>query len=395
MLSLKSFFLLMLSTATVCLCQYPGKYTGKYTGTASVTITDRISHKNVLTGHVYHKWLERSALITTLDKISYTIKYTSCVDDEAHPGQRFGYEGYIGMPGPNSCNWYHGGFLFIDLDDKSVGRVPMIDMSVTENTSRALFQMVWDTPEGLVVVKFLRLPGEDVINASIAWKPPAGKSLKSVKIKARCYPCFFTSTSDRILVTPNATTHQRRERVPISPDKDTFLFYADTNYDAAISKQGFGPCALIFTKDPVDSAAVNVGPYAVDSFFTLKPDAGEARFIFVDFAKRTNADALNFLRTNADALRRRLTSLSFISNNIASFDTVARKAEIDRLLAQAGEDAKSIREPILKSFAELASLKGAVTGIDSWKSERDFTDAYERFSQLLYRLKIEAMMNEK
>lgn len=36
----------------------------------------------------------------------YSISWKACVD-EAHGGKVSPLEGYVGMPGPTSCNWYH------------------------------------------------------------------------------------------------------------------------------------------------------------------------------------------------------------------------------------------------------------------------------------------------
>lgn len=355
------------------------------------------TRKGWLKGHETHRWEEKDITMYNdrVDPCKYVVKYTSCVDDKAHPGVRVPDEGYIGMSGPNQGNWYHHGFLFINLNGKSVGRVPLQDMSITDSRVRGVCQMVWDTPEALVVVKFMVLPGEDLLYNQITWSPKPGVEVKTVDVQLRCYPSYFTNKlkGKRFVVTPRAEGIQGNA-FKLDSAKDAYVFYGDKIFDKAVNKDSFGPCAMIFEENKVQSASINVGSYAVETKMTVDPKAGSIRFMFADFKNWTNGDAMDFLKKNGAAIRSRLPKLHFIPEIAENFSPEEETALVKQLLAQAGDDGKPFEKKIQESLAWLIKAKaGAEQG--AWKDERDFKAAFDSYERSIYRLRIEAMMNEK
>ncbi|MBI3922455.1 MAG: hypothetical protein HY318_13620, partial [Armatimonadetes bacterium] len=88
--------------------------------------------------HSGHKW-ERRTMALENSLARYSFLYSACVDP-SHPNDRAFDEGYFGMPGPSSCNWYHGGFLSLNLNGRDIGTVPLADMRVIETGTRGSFQ---------------------------------------------------------------------------------------------------------------------------------------------------------------------------------------------------------------------------------------------------------------
>jgi hypothetical protein len=71
----------------------------------------------------------------TLDKLRYAIKYSVRLDAD-HGDRILPSEGYLGMPLPSSCNWYHSGFMFILLDGDDIGaRTPLSSMTIRRPAS--------------------------------------------------------------------------------------------------------------------------------------------------------------------------------------------------------------------------------------------------------------------
>ena len=128
--------------------------------------------------------------------------------------------------------------------------------------------MVWNAPEATVYVRFMQLPGDDMLRCRLHWTPKAEKKVEAVQLRLVCYPSFFTNKPehgpDRIVVTPRLTAHHRDAtgKIPLQPAEDAFVFYADTVYDVANGK-GVGPCAMVFASEQLLKGDVSLSSYAI------------------------------------------------------------------------------------------------------------------------------------
>ena len=310
--------------------------------TDAVALTPR-RIKGLQPGHEDHQWLEKDIKLSS-GKTHYTIKNSACNDD-AHPGVSYHYEGYIGMPGPSSCNWYHRGFLFIAINGQDLGAIPLADFSVLEKTPQALCQMVWRAPEATVYVRFLQLPGDDMLRCRLQWTPAAGKKVEAVQLKLICYPSFFTNKpeygADRILVTPRLTAHHRD---------------------------------------------------GVSTVLEMNAAAGQADLLFWDFNQKTNADALQRLQAGAADLRANLTATSFEATLLKNFNREAVSRELADLVVRAKEDGTARQPKLNQSLNRLIAMKQRADAGDPLASG-DFAREYDVFIHDLTRLKIEALLN--
>ena len=351
--------------------------------------------KGLQPGHEDHQWLEKDIKLSS-GKTSYTIKNSAC-NDKAHPGVSYHYEGYIGMPGPSSCNWYHRGFLFIAINGQDLGAIPLADFSVLEKTPQALCQMVWRAPAATVYVRFLQQPGDDMLRCRLQWTPAEGKKVETVQLKLICYPSFFTNKpeygADRILVTPRLTAHHRdvKAEIPLRPAEDAFVFYGDTIHDVANGK-GSGPCALVFAPEQLLKGAVSLGSYGVSTVLEMNAALGQADLLFWDFNQQTNADALQRLQAGAADLRASLTATSFEATLLKNFNREAVSRELADLVVRAKEDGTARQPKLSQSLDRLIAMKQRADAGDPLASG-DFAREYDVFIHDLTRLKIEALLN--
>jgi len=349
-------------------------------------------------GHQGHKWENRNV---TLDSgpIRYTLKYSACVDP-SHPDSRVFEEGYIGMPGPAACNWYHSGFMFISLNGQEVGSYPLVDMRVTETGDRGGFHMVWDTPDATMRLQFLLRPGANHLDSNLTWVPKPGKTVSAVALRLVCYPSYFTSWNhrqgDRHLITPRLDEREPKT-AELDPAQDTYLYYPDNIFDMA-KGEGEGPCAMMFLPDrivgdpQIKSGRVNIGGYAVTTQLQVAPEAKRVRLAFWDFAGKTNAEAAAYLKANAATVQQELAALDFRPEPVAKLDVPRLTAEATKTLAEAGEDAKPYRAKVEGFLQKVADLKPRADAGD-WKAEADLANVIGEYTTVMWKVRMQALLN--
>ncbi|OGV75312.1 MAG: hypothetical protein A3K19_18465 [Lentisphaerae bacterium RIFOXYB12_FULL_65_16] len=362
---------------------------------STVTVRDAgptYRQQSWIDGHKDHKW-EQHEITLDNGKACYAVKYTACVDP-SHPDTRALEEGYIGMPSPCAANWYHSGFFFIKVNGTEIGVVPLADMRITETGARGGCHMVWDTPDATVRVQFLVLPGGDRLLSQVTWTVKPGRTVTAVSPLFRCYPSFFTShhrrQGDRTVTTPRAGKHEP-ETLDLVPAEDTFLLYTDGVFDVA-KKEGDGPCAMIFLPEEIASGKVQLTNYPVTTSLEANPETKRLRFTFWDFAGKTNAEALAYLQANAAKMQEELRTIDFRPETMAKFDPGATKAEADKLLAGAGEDAAPFKPRTEKLVTQMTDLK-AKAEAGAWDADAEFAKLAPEFETLLWKLKIFALLN--
>ena len=351
-------------------------------------------HKGWKEGHKDHKWVEQTCDFNVLKRPKYTILYDACCDDDRHPGERIGAEGFIGMPSPHTFNWYHHGFFSMKINGNIPFRVPLADMTTLSQGKRAIMQMVWDAPEAVVQIKFMRVPEEDVIYVQTQWFPKENVDVKTVQFNFSCYPSCFEKNGNHFAKTKTDIKYHGKESLILDMKQNDYVFYGDKVYDASKGKWGTSaPCYLVFDKHHLSNGSVYITNYGVATTINANVNAREARFIFADAKDgERNKEVIEYLDKNAASLQDKLMKIPFTSEDIDAFDSVAERKFIDSLAAEAGEFCKPYKGKIETTFKQIRDAKKALNSSESWQGERDFAKAYEEYKKLIMRLKIDAMM---
>ena len=251
-----------------------------------------------------------------LGPVSYSIRHHARYR-EGDPAQFIATGEYISMPAPTMCNWYHAGFLFLDLNGVCLGKAPISSMTVSETGERGILDMVWHHEMADVRARFLGSPGSDHLLCEIALD--AKRDLTSVKIRLCCYPSFFTHwykrAGARRVQTP-AELISEGEKATLPPRQGWWAVYYDEVFDIA-KGEGAGPCAMMVSPETVQEICIVTSDDAVNTHITCLPSVRNIRLAFWDFKGKTNIEALERVRTGAESLRQTLQSADFIPSLIA------------------------------------------------------------------------------
>ena len=384
--------LLRMSTAAVILV-VSGALAG-FAEPGQVTVSDGGLQKNPATwectpGHQ----IEKHSITLDSGARRYRFNSSGCCDP-SHGEKRPCNEGNFGMPEPIAGNWYWGGFfqVFVNGTDTTAYRVS--DMRVVETGARGAFQIVWQAPEAEVGLRLMMLPGANHVMTQLVWHPKAGTAIKTVTVRLCCYPSFFTTSQhrkgERHCQTPH-TDMMEPKVLQLEPARDTYLYYYDTVFDMA-KGEGNGPCAALVEPSGVQGGKVEIGDYAETTFLDLKPDAGQARFSFYDFAGSSNAAAETYLKTHGAADLATLTATDFRPTTVRHADLTAFAAEAQKLLADAADDGAALKPKVDGLLARVAALKGKADSGD-WGAEADLATEILGSADLLWKLRAFAALN--
>jgi hypothetical protein len=333
--------------------------------------------------------------LTTLDSgtIRYTFRYSGCVDP-SHGELRPSAEGNFGMPEPTAGNWYWGGFLEVLVNGADAVRYRVADMRVTESGSRGAFQVLWAHPDAEVGLRLMLLPNSNHVLAYLVWKPKPGATIKTVAVRLRCYPSFFTAArhrqGERHCQTPRIDKREP-ETLELEPAKDTYLYYYDAVFDPA-KGEGDGPCAAVVAPEGVPGGRVQIGDYAVMTTLDLKPEAGQCRFALYDFTGLKNAEAEAYLKAHAAEDLAQLEATDFRPAAARQLDVEGFKAEAAKLLADAADDGKALQPKVDELLGRMTALKGKADQGD-WTAEAELANALETSQDLFWRLRTFAVLN--
>ena len=241
----------------------------------------------------------------------YAFLCSGCVDP-SHGEKRPCSEGNFGMPLPISGNWYWCGFMQVYINGEDATAYRIADARVIETGARGAFQITWAHPDADVSLRMMILPGSNHVLADLIWKSRAG-AVKTVSVRLVCYPSYFTAPNHRAgarhCQTPRIDLAQP-ETLQLVPEQDTTLYYYDTTFDVALG-EGNGPCAALVAPAGVQGGNVAIGDYAELTTLDLKPEAGEARLGFYDFAGLKNAEAEAYMKAHGAEDLARLIAADF------------------------------------------------------------------------------------
>lgn len=339
-------------------------------------------------GHETETLHERVASFD-LGRHSYAISYKAGYD-KAKPGRAFPLEGYVGMPRPSACNWYHSGFLQVLMNGEDVGRRAISSMLVAERGSRGILDMVWHHELGDVRIRFLGLPGRDCLHCEITVEPRG--PLASLTVKVRCYPSFFTSWHKRVgarrIKTPHALIKEG-QRAKLPARDHWWAVYYDEVFDVA-GGEGVGPCALLL--DPAQASDITFAPggYAVDTVMSFSPGTRRIRLAFWDLSKRTNAEALAHISRLAPDVRRELHRMDFTPAGVREFDVAAVRTHLEEALRL-----PPVRKQLAGQIAEVRTLLGMHTsdaGASSIAAEERLLQAIDKYRGFIWEVKLAELL---
>ncbi len=314
---------------------------------------------------------------------AYAIAHKVCVDP-AHGGKVVPLEGYIGMPRPSSCNWYHSGFIFIQINGRDIGTTPISSMMAVESGERAIMDMVWHDEAADVRVRFFGLPGRDWLGVEVAVDPV--QTVESLVLKLRCYPSFFTSwhkrDGARRIQTPSQLVEQGAS-VDAPLPENWWAVYYDEIFDVA-KGEGEGPCAMLAV--PVEGAQMRFAPgsYAVETDISFPSDTRRVRMAFWDLKGRTNEEVLADIQARAGAVREELAGIDLTPRVVAEFDVAAAREDLETALAneharEALADKIELIQQWLDEYAPQLEGRQGAPGIAAEEQLLQSIDVYNSF----------------
>jgi hypothetical protein len=321
----------------------------------------------------------------------YGLRYVAAIDQslkgEALPG-----EGYIGMPRPTGANWYHGGFIDLVINGRSIGKTMLHSLTARSNGPRGTVDFVFDTPQAVVRVRFVARGGSDVLLCQARLEPKT--EIKSLTVMLRCYPAGFISQGGARRVMSAGREIAQGEKADLDLATESWLLYYDALADlhqVVGNQKGIGPCAGAWLPEQITAAQVSVGGYAVETRLTLKPDSRDLRFAFLDLAGTFNAAAQERLKAEGAALVTELRAFDFVDPALRGWSLAEKQAEVKDALAHLPENHEKRREydqlitdlkPLLEAFAAEGNIM----------AEARAADYIQQWERGLPELKLEALL---
>jgi len=326
--------------------------------------------------------------------IRYSFAYSGCVDP-SHGEKRPSSEGNFGMPSPTRANFYAGGFLGVIINGEDAITYRVADMQVLEEGPRGAIQAVFAHPDATVGLRLMLLPDSNHVLCLLSWRPREGATIESVQVKLTTYPSFFTSfhhrQGERHCRTPR-TDQQEVSTLAIVPGEDAYLYYYDAIFDPA-NGEGDGPCATLLGPEGVTGGRVVIASYPVQSFIDFDPAAGAARLAFYDFAGLTNAQAQSYLDEHWQADQAELAATDFRPLAAQDLDVAAFAEQTRTLLGQAADDGEALRPRVEELLGQLETAQTQAQEGD-WQAEASLSALLRDSQELLWKLRIFAMLNE-
>lgn len=338
-----------------------------------------------------HLWNEHTFRLSN-GLLRYVLSYHANWAQEGE-GVQPSVEGYIGMRGPSSANWYGGGFMNIMLNGKSLGAFrPRVTRRV-ESGERGLVEVLWETPDAQVRLRFMLEPGNDYLATEVAVTPRA--EMKRLEMALNCYPSYFTSWNKRDgwrqVIGPETTT-QQGEAGDLDPAKDYWLLYQDRVFDVASEKDSQGPCGLLVVPEHLESLKVRPASYPVGTHMVAKPGVTRWRMAFWDFHGKTNAECLARLQAGAPGILAHLRKLDFTDQHVVRYDPDKERAELERMIAKSTEPEKW-RKSLVPLLDRIVAAVEAGRGGDL-SAEQKASQAIAEYREAVWDLKFDSLLND-
>ncbi|HEX2988716.1 MAG TPA: hypothetical protein VHS06_11170 [Chloroflexota bacterium] len=325
--------------------------------------------------------------------VRYGIDYHAYWDAEGKTAKP-SPEGYLGMPLPTGCNWYHGGFMSVSFNGLNLGNIAPAVLRVVEQGQRGLIELLWKTAEGQVRIRFLQEPEADYLAAELAVLPTS--EIRSLDLSLRCYPSYFTGWNKRDgwrqIIGPMTTTEQGQTKA-LDPLQDWWLLYQDRVFDYALNRDdSAGPCGLLYLPEQIKSVQVLPTSYPVTTNVTVKPTVRSVRLAFWEFPKKTNAESLQRLRQGAAQVAEHLRQVDFSDSQVAAFDAAGERAALAAMIAKTKEP-EAWRQRLAPMLDQVAAAQQAYRSNDL-SAEQTASAALAKYRDAVWDLKFEALLSD-
>jgi len=314
---------------------------------APLDTQDVTSEKTIVVSggvHKGHTALDQPSVRFTGCPVGYALGYNVCLQRDAHPRMvdvwpREGGLG-IGMVGPNSPNWYSGGFIDLLINGVSPGpRKARITRTRYAQAESVIF--TWDAPEAKVDLVFTATAKHDCLFLEGVVEPK--RRIHSLQVALTCYPSAFATPRDRWIATGGREV-QHTQTVTLAPQEPWVLCY-DAHFDEALRPgDSCGPAAVMFSPLQVRKARVKVAEYPVTVSLDLYAHIRQFNLALWDFRDTTNADALTHMRSLTAGID--ATELPVVTQNVP-----------ERALVVDGKAAATLVVPADPSPQELAAAQ--------------------------------------
>ncbi len=299
-----------------------------------------------------------------------------------------GKGGYcMGMPGPVATGWYCYGFLKFALNGQEASTTRASGMFAAEQGRRAILDSIWHMNAADVRVRFLGLPGRDLLFCEMTVDPR--QTIKSLGLTAMCIPAYFTSAygqreQARFVQTPSLLIREEEGRrdIRLVPKDNWWLLYGDDYFDVAKTRESDGPCAMMVLPEDVATLTIPALSYGVTTTVSVAPATRTIRMAFWKMKGRTNAEAADYFRTNAEKIRGELASLDFTPKSVKTFDLAGMTAEIERIARSESvgkEFQKRAAEVLAWIKAGSADLTKKSDGVNATERKLQLVDKYAGF----------------
>ena len=233
--------------------------------------------------------------------------YETC-NDPSHLMSGQEYHSHRGLGGVGigvSAGWHPGGSIDILVNGVTLGNYkPEITSESKGEEAEAIY--TWDTSEARIKMTFTAKNGDDKFFLKVDIEPK--KEISSIKTSFLCYPSSYgkftcvkqnypelMNKRDRWISTPRREIQHTRK--VILEKEEFWILYYDKIWDKAKrEKCCAGPCALLFLPNEPEEIVVDLGNYAVRTYFTYSPITREMNYIIWPSMGISNEEALKKMK---------------------------------------------------------------------------------------------------
>ena len=307
-------------------------------------------------GHVNHPQL-RQPFSLNAGVASYSLIY-SCCTHKSHAPNVATPEGYVGMPGPCSANWYHNGFLYIIVNGKDIGTAPLAAMRKGFEGATGSVELLWYRADTRVTATFLMRYGDPTLYLEVS--VTAKEAPKSLAVHLTAYPVTYTSNGDRWAVTATRGIRQVHKQT-LDVDKESWVLLQDH----MLSRKGSHPggCGLAFLPAELARAEVEVSRYPVHTKLVAKPGLARVRLALWDFHDKTDARARQYVESVATRTQHNLATLDFANPRLKPPYWAKLRAELAPLAAKVTGSARKLAGQIKKRIAAVDRLHAEIAAL--------------------------------
>ncbi len=369
-----------LATATLWLAAAPA---AEWPPAAVSAAPARPQHIGAYPGHVNHptkKWIVQMVS----EPITYTLQHWACYD-KSHAPEAIALEGQIGMMGPDAANWYSNGFFNFSVGAYEGRNFAQRRICALDSGERGMSEFLWELPNAWVRVRFIVVPGQEPLYASIV-QVPKGDKVDVLKVWLSCYPSCYAKNGARVGLTP-VRAIKAPAKATLDPARESAIIFYDEQNDLGVGSAA-GGCGGLVLGDGVARSELNVTRYGSHWELWAKPGGKEMRFAFWSGLHKKNADLIPYLRAQFPIARERLRALDLHARKLRPEYFAKLRREFDQMIKET-PSAQPEATQFAATAAQLDALRAQLkTGQVNIKAEDAYLDTIERLTALLWQVRM-------